>query len=361
MLGRTCLILVGFALVFSACGSRPATPVSVTTPTSEVTGLTSPIPDATPVVTPTPDPLEALFDATAAPTPPRTLQEGVYVDVGGYRMYIRCEGEGSPTVVMESNLGGIGAYWHRVYPGVSEFSRACVYDRAGRGSSQAGPTPRTFRTIVGELHTLLGNAGIEGPYVLVGLDISGLMVRLYAHRYPDEVAGMVLIDALNEDIPARLLATLPPKKPGEDEAVTGWRRDLERFVDPKADPSEHPEGLRIAESLAQVRASGDLGDRPLVVLTHGRGGAWSPELPAGGTRRFEREWQRAQVELARLSSDSVHVFAQTREGNIHEQQPELVVEAIRQVVQAVRKGKPLPPCGKSIERLGGKCAAGMGR
>lgn len=114
---------------------------------------------------------------------------GRLVDIGGYRLHLACQGKGSPTVVMEAAIGETGLLWSLVQPAVAQTTRACVYDRAGLGWSDPSPSPRTAAVMVEELHTLLATAEVPGPYVLVGHSFGGLLVRLHAARYPQEVAG----------------------------------------------------------------------------------------------------------------------------------------------------------------------------
>ena len=148
------------------------------------------------------------MDQRAYPPP------GEMVDVGGYRLHINCVGQGSPTVILESGLGNMSVDWANVQPEVAKTTRVCAYDRAGTGWSEPGPEPRDPQQIAHELHTLLGNAGIDGPYVLVGQSFGGLYVRMYAARYPKEVEGMVLVDASHPDmwtrLPPEVVATLKP-------------------------------------------------------------------------------------------------------------------------------------------------------
>jgi len=127
---------------------------------------------------------------------------GQRVDVGGYRLHISCIGDGSPTVVLDAGQGGFSLDWSLIQPELATTTRVCAYDRAGYGWSDPSPQPRTPRQIAEELHTLLGNAGIEGPYVLVGHSAGGKHVRLYATRHPQDVAGMVLVDARTEYVDA---------------------------------------------------------------------------------------------------------------------------------------------------------------
>ena len=120
---------------------------------------------------------------------------GEMVDVGGHSLHINCVGQGSPTVLLDAGSGGFSAQWVRVQREVSGTTRVCAYDRAGMGWSEMGPDPRDAEQITGELHTLLKGANIDGPYALVGHSYGGLYVRTYAARYPDEVAGVVLVDS----------------------------------------------------------------------------------------------------------------------------------------------------------------------
>ena len=270
------------------------------------------------------------------------------VDVGGYRLYLQCIGAGSPTVVLEAGLGSPSEVWGLVQPGVARFTRVCAYDRAGVGGSDAGPRPRTSGTIVAALHTLLRRAGVGGPYVLVGHSIGGFHARLYAHRYPREVAGMVLVDASHPDQLARELAALPPYRTGESAALAAVRADL---ADVRPDPQE---GFAWAPSAAQVRASGTLGALPLMVLTRGRS-PLPPPFPARTAARLEGVWRALQDELTHLSAHSVHVRGTASGHFIQEDQPALVIAAIRQVVDAARCHAALSPCAPTFPALGGAC------
>ena len=132
-----------------------------------------------------------------APPPP-----GQLVDVGGWKLHLNCTGsnkDGSPTVVFEAGAGGISLDWYFVQASVTEFTRACSYDRAGTAWSELGPRPRTIRQDEYELHKLLANANIPGSYVLVGHSMGGLMVRNFQRQFPEEVSGMVLVDPASDD------------------------------------------------------------------------------------------------------------------------------------------------------------------
>ena len=153
------------------------------------------------------EPIAEAADAKAYPPP------GQMVDVGGYSLHINCTGEGSPTVVIESGWGDMSASWGWVQPEVAKTTRICTYDRAGMGWSEASPEPRTAREYAKELHTLLAKANESGPYVLVGHSMGGYTVIVYAHDYPAEVSGLVMIDT--QDLPTSNVATYQPApKPG---------------------------------------------------------------------------------------------------------------------------------------------------
>jgi pimeloyl-ACP methyl ester carboxylesterase len=136
----------------------------------------------------------------------RYLPPGRLVDVGGYRLHIYCTGEqqaGTPTVILDALFPGSVSNWAWVQPEVARVTRVCSYDRAGHGWSDPGPEPRDAVQHARELHTLLANAGIAGPYVLVGHSLGGLYVQMFAEQYPSEVAGMVLVESTHPDAWAR--------------------------------------------------------------------------------------------------------------------------------------------------------------
>lgn len=142
----------------------------------------------------------AIYQFVATKIDERNYQPpGKLIDVGGYRLHLNCIGEGTPTIVMDAGLDGDSLDWSGVQPEVAKFSRVCTYDRAGIGWSETGISPRTSQQIVTELHTLLSNAGVQAPFVLVGHSLAGINVQLYASQYPDEVAGMILVDSSHEN------------------------------------------------------------------------------------------------------------------------------------------------------------------
>ena len=276
------------------------------------------------------------------------------VDVGGSSMHLYCTGEEgrAPTVVMDIGSGGIGMDWQRVQPGVAKFARVCSYDRAGTGWSDQGPQPRTSQQIVKELHTLLGNAGVEGPYVLVGHSFGGVNMQLYASRYPDEVAGMVLVDSAIAD--KDFLRAMEPSFPSPvwlkflaTIGVTRLPYTLGGVTDERAAISTHAKDnyelanyiSSMGKSYEEVRAAPmSLEDKPLIVLSAGSRGKIFPQFSQKGSDRFNEAWTESQADLTQASQNSKQIIAKESGHNIQYDDPELVIDAIRQVVDAVRNG-----------------------
>jgi pimeloyl-ACP methyl ester carboxylesterase len=281
---------------------------------------------------------------------------GRMVDVGGYRLHLNCTGIGAPTVLMDAGLGGGVLDWSTVQPEVARFARVCTYDRAGMAWSDSGASPRTGEQIVKELHTLLGNAGERVPYVLVGHSIAGVYVQLYTSRYPDEVAGVVLVDSSHEDqlsrkelpqIPsfypvlikalspfgvprimnkvAAASPNLPPEVETKRAAIYSHTRSMYATADEMASLSASMEQLRAAPMR--------LGDKPLIVLTRGL----NEESSSGSLKEAERMrqvWLELQADMVRRSSNGRQIIAEKSGHYIQFYQPGLVVDAVRQVVEA---------------------------
>jgi pimeloyl-ACP methyl ester carboxylesterase len=228
---------------------------------------------------------------------------GLLVDAGGYRLHLYCKGQGSPTVILDAANQGTVSNWVWIQSGLSGMTRVCAYDRAGEGWSDSAPQALDTRQNAQALHTLLANAGITPPYVLVGHSFGGLYTRTYADSYPSDVAGLVFIEGTHPDVlRAQGLPDVMPNAPSQgmiDAAPAVSRLGLLRLMKfPQTDP-DLPErqrnelAARLASPawadqikrqyhlfptlLAQVRplyAAGSLGDRPVAVVlgSHGDGG-----------------------------------------------------------------------------------------
>jgi pimeloyl-ACP methyl ester carboxylesterase len=298
---------------------------------------------------------------------------GMRVDVGGYSLHLNCQGEGSPTVVVDAGNGDFSLGWVLVQPEVAKFARICTYDRAGYAWSDPGAEPRDALQMATELHTLLANAGENGPYILVGHSLGGYTVRQFASLYPDLVAGMVLVDAGHEAqldrFPQEYLqltqqqerfssvmgslarygvlrllgkavgeGTLPPhiqKLPPDVKDV---------YLTLMSHPSYFEATLGELDALeatcAEVAALGGLGDLPLVVLTaeHSVDPATLESIGMQGDtfpiEEIQTLWIEMQTELAGLSTNSAHQIVAGSGHAIHLDQPAVVVAAIRQVFEA---------------------------
>src|SRR5579871_2529433 len=297
----------------------------------------------------------------------RFPRRGRLVQVGPIRLNIDCSGQSSPTVILESGSGGPSVDWLMVQPEVAKFSRVCSYDRAGYGWSDSGPRPRSSLQIARELHQLLQAAGEKGPYVLVGHSMGGYDIRVYAGQYPNDVVGMVLVDASHEDQDLRAPESI--RKWGRDDHKhAGWKKlkyffeihlGWARLTADRDAPDFWPKAFREEEeflmlstkhqfatidedqvfstlSAAQVRSAGDLGDRPLIVLTATRQDDIPPEIPRKDAQADEDLWvHQLQPELARLSTRGKQIIVDSSH-EMPTEHPEAVVSAIHEVWLAAR-------------------------
>jgi len=263
------------------------------------------------------------------PAPP-----GKLVDVGGYRVHVNCTGSGTPTVFV---IGGFSFDWALVQPAVASFTRVCTYDASGSAWSDRGPNP-TCPSRVDEIHRLLRNAKIDGPYVLVGFSTGALFARLYAKTYPDEVAAMVFIDhaylpppvapapterASGPDSPPRVISATPINVVPEDEPgferLPREIRDLHRWA-----MSRNPAlpDRAMAEACVAAVGNSTTANLPLVVVS---------------TANDSPGYQKLQKNLLGLSPNSSQLIAAESFHSIEISRPDVVVEAIRQAVEASRK------------------------
>jgi len=291
------------------------------------------------------EPIAEAADAKAYPPP------GQLVDVGGYRLHINCTGTGSPTVVIEAGLGDWSTSWGFVQPEVAKTTRVCTYDRGGLGWSEAGPLPRDAAQFAKALHTLLQNANVPGPYLMVGHSLGGLGVRVFVHDYASEIAGVVLIESMNpKQLPqpsaevqsqsnpqsrlyslltvlarfgvVRLIARpithmISPSTPPDEQAY------YSRYVRPQSMQASRDESRGMPAAGVEAAAVESFGDLPLIILT--------------GRLHKDPRWQEWQAELLQLSSNSQQLFAENSDHNIQVEEPDAAIAAILQMVQQVRQ------------------------
>jgi pimeloyl-ACP methyl ester carboxylesterase len=275
---------------------------------------------------------------------------GKLVDVGGYRVHLYCTGAGSPTVVIVG--AGFSFNWGLVQPEVAKFTQVCSYDHSGIGWSESGPKD-SCSLRVSEVHTALKNAGIKGPYLLVGHSLGGLVARVYAGQYPDEVAGMVFVDHAAQfglmlspppsgDVklapgspppPPRILLT--PSGGGGIESDPNFgklsSRDRELHVwamsqtrNQMALQANHemmPECVAKADAITKEH-SHPLGDKPLVDV--------------GTDEDRNPNYVKLQTDLLSLSQNSREIIAEKSGHFVIIDRPDVVIDAIRQAVQSIR-------------------------
>lgn len=255
------------------------------------------------------------------------------VTIGGRRLVGWVRGAGEPTVVLEMGLGAAGAFYDDIARQVASFTRVVSYDRAGLGGSDPAPKPRTIEDFVSDLHLLLHDSAIPGPFVLAGHSLGGLTVRFYRERYPAEVAALVLIDAAHEEQQQRLLALLPAESPDESADLARLRH---AWSVEWLDPATNEEGIDNVANSAIMRDCGTLGAMPLVVISRGRPDRDATKYPAGFVEDVEQAWRQMQLELARLSTKSSHIIASKSGHVVNRDAPEVIVAGIRQAIMSVR-------------------------
>lgn len=280
---------------------------------------------------------------------------GQLYDVNGHRMWMSCAGTGGPTVVLESGLGEPSApmsAW--IAPDVAAQTRVCVYDRSGYGRSEPGEARSSGDSTVADLHTLLEVAGEAGPFVLAGHSTGAVYVRLFADAYPDDVAGVVLLDGQSPDVMAELpvfpafyagfrrvealvptlarfgVARLAARLGGSDLPEPQRTESGATWSTPAHFRTLRDEFAALPSALDAAHDAAPLGDIPLVVVT--------------AVKDAEDGWAPLQDALATLSTDSVHLrlVSATHDSLVSDPDDAAVAaEAITRVVSAVRAGRPL--------------------
>jgi pimeloyl-ACP methyl ester carboxylesterase len=288
---------------------------------------------------------------------------GKLVDIGGFRLHINCTGEGGPAVILDSGLGGNSLEWSLVQPEIAKFTHVCSYDRAGQGWSDESPLARTSQNIVDELHRLLHTAEVPEPYILVGHSSGGINMRLYASRYPNEVAGVVLVDSAHEDQLKKIPITLPNKTvelflgyigynrirllqylPQIKESLKPFPNDIQEMLLTKISTTKFnrtalEELFSLKESSEQLKkAGGFLGDKPLIVISARK----YPNSEETGESQESlnkelRIFKDLQKDLATKSTQGKQVFAEHSGHMITREQPEIIVESVQEIVNVINK------------------------
>lgn len=302
---------------------------------------------------------------------------GRLVDIGGRRIHIDCRGTGSPTVILESGLGSGGSVdWARVHDALARHTRTCAYDRAGIMWSDPKPGPQNAAAVADDLHATLAAAGIGGPLVLVGHSIGGPYSRVYAGRYGDQVAGLVMVDASHPDQVARfgqvVKANVDPGKVvglvriANALSWTGLVRLMTNGQMPNLPPeagakigayTSHSIGGALRElqgfnrTMDQAHTVRSFGDRPLIVLT-----AMAPYTPAQlksldlspqDGARMKQVWRALHSEMAAMSIHGSQQIVPDSGHYIQIDRPDVVIAAVDRVVDVVRAGEA-PRSGRNI-------------
>jgi pimeloyl-ACP methyl ester carboxylesterase len=275
---------------------------------------------------------------------------GKLIDVGGYRVHLYCTGAGSPTVFI---AGGLSIDWSLVQPDIAKVTQVCTYDVSGTAWSDAGPAS-TCKDRVSEIHRLLDHAGIKRPFIFVGHSIGALVGREYDAEYPEEIAGMVMVD--HAFLPARNTSAKPtggllnirPDANGDHPPVLLYQVPIDLGTEDTADFKNLPENMQALHRWAAARrpvlATGEtaedcvsqltnrtqnphaFGERPLVVISTGNDSAGYAEL---------------QIKLLALSTNSKQLAAEKSFHSVEIDEPEVVIRGVREVIESVRGRRKL--------------------
>ena len=256
-------------------------------------------------------------------------QTHALVDVGGHRLDVVQVGAGSPAVVFETGLADSLDTWAPIWPTIGDYTTAILYSRAGLGRSEPGSSDHSARAEVTELHSLLHRLGVRAPYVFVGRSYGGLLIRLYTSLYPADVAGVVLVDGTHEQQVARY-GTLDRAYPAQfraffDSVLAGLPSGT------AAD--EIRETVRI-QAAGTVAGLTPLPDIPIAVLTSMQVDPTSRYVNA--TARGHEVWRALHDEWFRRSTNGIHIETARSGHAIQTDEPELVINAIRFVLDQVR-------------------------
>jgi len=243
--------------------------------------------------------------------------EDKYFDLGGYRLHALMAGQGKPAVVFEAGMGDDSTVWEKVQPAISKTTRTIAYDRPWRGKSDPAPHFLDLNEMADELHRGLAKAQLSPPYILVGHSMGGMIVRVFAHRYPKETAGMVLVDPADENLDDRLHAKMNQQQ---------WDSYSAGLKEHFADPMMKPEALAM-ESHSEASAAVPQPKVPIIVLSGTQPNARWPnsDLLRTSMTELHTEWVHktpgAELILVRGAGHYIQIDA-----------PETVIAAIEKVM-----------------------------
>ncbi len=250
------------------------------------------------------------------------------VDVGGYKLNMKVMGEGQPAIILDSGLGEFSQAWAKIHPLVAGFAMVISYDRAGLGQSEPGPEPRSANQVAKELCRLLKNAEIPSPYVLVGHSLGGIHILTFASLYPDEVAGLVFVDAKDGTTFDAWKADLGEEQ--YDKLLSGFNNFYA-----KTNGAVKAEWESLKSTIGNPQKVKGLPDVPVVVLSSIR--LSETEKNWGITPEVVQSSLGVHQSLAEQFPQGVLIKTEKSGHRIQDEEPELVVDSIRKVVDAVRK------------------------
>ena len=271
---------------------------------------------------------------------------GKLIDIGTHRLHIHCTGEGSPTVIFDSGIGGFSLEWAKIQKNLTKNNlKVCSYDRAGYGWSDSGPKPRTTVRITKELKTLLTQANIPGPYFLVGHSFGGYNVRYFASEYPKLTAGLILIDSSHPlQFNTVEFKKIKPKIIKPTKRINSFRINIIKPVIADNYPEQNKrvayilmstnkskrtlmdelESMEISAIQLSERSNHKTYNLPVTLITRGKR-AWPNDK--FGNRR-EQQWTKLQYDLENISDNTTHYFAHKSGHAIHLDEPKLVTDKI---------------------------------
>ena len=294
-------------------------------------------------------------------------EPGADYKVNGHRMHLNCTGAGSPTLVLDAGLGWDSLEWGGIQPVLAQSTQVCSYDRAGFGLSEKQPGPRDAVQIAGELHALLGEAGVSGPLVLMGHSIAGMYIRAYASRYPAQVAGLVFVDSSTplQNRDPRLSTAQGTGLPlwasvlmMRGASIAGYPRWKSGCVAGSAGPNAgfSPEAAALlGEDMCAVKyesvqaefdsfdASGEetvetgpYGDLPILVISQDTTRQFSGHSPTARELEFASTWNGMQEKLKDLSTRGRRIIAKGSSHDVTLNRPDVIEREVPRLIEEIR-------------------------